>query len=451
MVDAKKWLLLALSVGLYGLAFLMSRWFFWTVFFFLVPLYYCACTKTLSFKEGYFYGFFQWALAGWGVLASITHMAQGSLVIRIIPSIAILAYEGLFSGLWFLITNRLIAWLRITSIVGRLLIWICTTMLYIIWVVHYSFSIFNYIEGYFLMHPLLPLIEHPPLLSLLVPLGKGVVTLFLCITNAIFTVPLLLKRRWYIAGLACIPWLISLAMAPAPLAVPGWVHKIAYIPHSFKSQLNLTPLGEAVQRHIRILLKEYPKTEVIILPESAFDRVNLETAHEIGQYWNREHVSKPLHLVIGAFHWDNKKIHNAAYWLYDGTIQAIFRKRHAMLLVEAVAPWYDLSFLRNLYHPIAPVSPSDNKRIAFTFFENKPFVPYICSELFFNDTPDDAYTHVTILALCNDTWTVAPYISYLMLLAARFKALEWQRDMVYISYLYGNYIDKNGAVTPLHH
>ena len=447
-VNVNKYFLLAVSVILYSLAFIFSASLFWLMFIFLVPLYYVACIQKLSFKEGYLYGAFQWALSGWGILASITNMAQGPWFLRIIPSIAIVCYEGLFGGIWFWGTQKIISLSKVSSVYGRLAIWVATSMVYFIWIIHYSFCIFNYIEGYFLMHPLLPLAEYPPLLSLVGYYGKGLVTLLLLVTNGLLTVPLLVKRRWYLAGLSVVPWIFSVLVAPATLPAPSWVSKIVAIQRSFGTGFTLNPLGEKIQEYLAKITTKYPDVELVVLPESALDRVNLATVPELATYWSEKHVSKALHMVIGSYYWEGDKIRNAVYWLYDGKIKHIFGKRHAMLMTESIAPWYDMSFLNKLYHPQTPVTPSRNLREPFTFFDRQ-FVPYICSELFFNDRPDDTYPQATILAVCGDTWTVVDYIPRLMHLSARFKAMEWQRPIVYISYLYSMYCDTTGHLTPI--
>ena len=106
-----------------------------------------------------------------------------------------------------------------------------------------------------------------------------------------------------------------------------------------------------------------------------------------------------------------------------------------MLLTEGVAGWYDSPFIRSLYHCLTPpVTASTNERRSFPIFENVHLVPYICSELFFNDKPDDTLSDVTVVALCNDNWAKVSYVRRLMFLAARFKALDWQRDILFIGY-----------------
>ena len=76
------------------------------------------------------------------------------------------------------------------------------------------------------------------------------------------------------------------------------------------------------------------------------------------------------------------------------------------------------------------------------------FVPYICSELFFNEYPDDNYHDTPILVLVNDSvflqHACSRYICNELQMLARFKAVQWQREIVYVSYSQSFYCGKDG-------
>ena len=424
----------------------------WCVFIFLIPLYYLAINRRLSFKEGFFYGTLLWGLLVSGVFYSIVQMAQGSIIIRLLPVVGIIVYQAFFTGVWFWVTQKIIRMLAIVSIPAKLAVWCITTGLFFYWATRWSLSPFNSLEGYFFIHPLLPLAEHPIFLTFVPYLGKSILMGMLLVTNALCTLPFLGYNLWF-AFVSSSFWMVSIGtgISYAPLSEPSWAHRIAHLPYIFLSTNNLGPFAEDVQEKIKAVLTRYPETEVIIFPESSFDRINLDTAREIAQLWDHTHVSKPVNLIIGAFKWEKDKYRNAAYWVYDGKVKAIFNKRHAMLLTEGMSSWYDFKLFRSLYHrTVPPVTPSDNPRVPFPLLQGVNFIPYICSELFFNDKPDDRYPQSVIIALCNDDWSSAEYVRRLMYLAARFKAIEWQRDIVYASYHYSGIIMSDGTVFPLH-
>ena len=125
---------------------------------------------------------------------------------------------------------------------------------------------------------------------------------------------------------------------------------------------------------------------------------------------------------------------------------AYFDKRHAMPITERAIK--GLPELYRLYwgHALAIV-PSHEKRPLW-LLENVPLVPYICSELFFNENPDDHYGSPVVLALCNDCWAV-PALQRLMYLKARYQAIAWNRPIIYVSYAYGALLYPDGSEYPL--
>ncbi len=440
--------LLASSALGYGLAFILSSWFWWLMFFFLVPLWYLGTTKRLSFKEGIFYGILLWGSAASGVFYAMYQLATGPLALKIIPIIGILLAQSLFVGLWFWLTSKIITSLKLTSKLSTLTVWIITTALYFYWVVHYSLSFSQHWEGYFLMHPLLPLTEHSKLLSFVPPLSKEVVTLLLFGTNAAITFSLQ-KRTWWPAALSFVPWLLSYTTAPVAPPPPAWLSKVAVLAQQYRTDILLSPLAKLMGNDMKTLIEHHPETELIVLPEYAL-RINLASLSELATFWDARHVGKPVQVIMGAHNWEGDSLHNAFYLIYDGKIQQLFNKRHIMPLIEGVSNWYNIKAFTSLYHAeLPPVSVSTNDRKPFTLFDGTSFVPYICSELFFNDKPDDSFPQATIIALCKDTWTTMPYIHRLMFLAARFKALEWQRPILYVAYRYNGYIDTTSTVTSL--
>ena len=228
-----------------------------------------------------------------------------------------------------------------------------------------------------------------------------------------------------------------------------FVHKIIEAPQIFFDSIDLSHLADQVQDIVKDGLLRNPDTELFIFPESSFDRVNLASAKEIATQWDSLHVGKPVHLLIGAYGWEGVKYHNTVYWVYDGQIKGAFNKRHSMVLAEGISHLWDCFLVRSLYFSnVPPVSPSTNERPQF-LIDDHAVVPYICSELFFNDKPDDTYPNATIIAVCNDVWAQLSFVRRLMYLTARFKAIEWQRDIIYAAYFYGVYCDKNGGVMPL--
>ena len=188
-----KWMILASSALIFGLALIISPYLWWGSFICFVPLFYLGSQHPLSFKDGFFYSGLLWGIGGFGILQTLFLIGTGPLWIRIIPSIAIVLIQAFFGGLWVWSTSTFLSRAQIDSPYLRLVLWTFTTGLYFYWVIHLSLGMFNTWEGYFLLYPLLPLAEQPALLSLMPLLGKGILMWLLLFTNAAFTLSLLTR------------------------------------------------------------------------------------------------------------------------------------------------------------------------------------------------------------------------------------------------------------------
>lgn len=448
----KRWVILASSALVYGLALIMSPALWWCSFICFVPLFLLGARHPLTFKEGFFYSGLLWALGGIGILQTLFILGTGPLWVRIIPSIAIVLIQAFFGGLWFFLTSTFLSRALISSPYQRLGIWVLTTGLYFYWVIHLSLSMFDYWEGYFLLYPLLPLAEYPALLSWMPVTGKGILMWFLLLSNAAFTLPMLTNNsliRFLCPLIGIVPWVLQIAFAQPPQTPPDWVHKVAVIQKKFFPVPQPMESIEKIKDTIKDLITAYADLELFILPESSLTRLNLDTARELATYWDTQSIGKPVTILLGAFKWEHEVYRNTVYWISEGQIQGSFNKRHTMAVTESVG-WYNMSFLRTLFHGRGPiVEPSSNPRVPFPLLPEMSFVPYVCSELFFNNQPDDQYPQTVIAELSNDFWAKSAYIRHLMYLAARFKAIEWQRPILYASYYYKGFIDTDGTRTPL--
>jgi hypothetical protein len=170
--------------------------------------------------------------------------------------------------------------------------------------------------------------------------------------------------------------------------------------------------------------------------------------------WDYAGVGKPIHLIFGAFRRFNGCYFNSLYWLYDGVVQSYFDKRHAMIVSERLPFVFSSEYIRSIYFSKdSQVTQGQALRPQLIIGSCGTFVPYICSELFFNEKPDDQYDPVPIIVIVNDSMFLSSqgngYMRKLLVLVARFKALMWKRDVVYASYGYGLLIDKSGGMRDL--
>ena len=464
----QNWLILLSSAIGYALPFILSQYLWWLVFLFPVPLLYVVAHDHISFREGYLWGIITFTLHLSGVLYAIITMAQGSYFLRLVPSLFIVLYAALYSGIWFWFTSKLSIWLGIKNKVYCAVIlpgipvkenktmhifvlWTVTLWFFILWIDWYCMWIFNRCEGSIFMHPLVPLAEYPQLLQLLPIIGKPILTLLLLAVPTCITTVFIKKNLSSLFALciSLLPWLASLCIVHNPPTL-DWCSKITPLPVIFKQTKNLHRAAYALQHQFRTILKQRPHTELIVMPESSLYCNSLITKPELVKLWNKSNLGKPIHIILGTFRCNDTNRYNTLYWIYDGNIKVYFDKRHVMSLVEKIPAWFNFNFIRRAYFPtFSEISIGTQERPLLNIFENVPFVPYICSDFFCNEYPDDQYPNTTIIAICNDFWfDTSYYPSYmqrLMYLAACFKAIQWQRNIVYVSFscsacfdIYGN-------------
>lgn len=338
------------------------------------------------------------------------------------------------------------------SPIARLCLWTVALWFFIMWVDWYCLWIFGVQEGYPIMHPLILLAQQPRLLCLLPIIGKPLLTgLFLLVPAGIVLVLWYQNSRALLfLGGVVIFWLFCLISHDPKKSEPAlWRAHIKSLPYMIHSASDdPTVIIKIVSNQIKKLITAYPKTEIIIMPESAFNVSNFAELSELLQLWNEDCLGKPVHIIFGASRREDGNYYNSLHWVYNGVLQRCYDKKHAMLISERLATWMNYDCLKDIYfNARQPIAISCDERQQLFLLHNMSFVPYICSELFFNEWPDDIYDD-PIVAIVNDLLFL-PYMQKLLTLLARFKAIQWQRDIIYVSYAQSLFIDKWGAIQPM--
>jgi len=303
------------------------------------------------------------------------------------------------------------------------------------------------------MQPLLPLAHNPRFLSFLPILGKSLLTFLLFLPSA--SIAFFLTRRKLLPFLAiiisCLPWVIDWHTALQTKSPPSWLHKITCLQKIYPQIPNLSTMALAVAHDIKAKIKNRPDVELVILPESAFYSTHLFSSPELASLWNQHHLLRPLHIVVGSFRLDNNNHYcNSLYWIHNGILKICFDKKHTMFFTERIPSLFDFSFIRSLFFKKRPpITSSKNPRPYLHILKETAFVPYICSELFFNEYPENSYVKTPILSINNDNWIWMPYVKKLMYLTAKFKALQWKRDIIYISYSRAVFLGSDGNEWPI--
>lgn len=449
-----KIIMLSISALVYALPFLVSP--LWPlIFLFFCFLFYYVLSSNVSFKDGLLWGSIFFSMQESGIFYSLLHMADytySSLVLLVPLFVFLIAYQALYSGLWFFVASAIT---KESPIYIRLILWIITTFLFISLVDQYLLWIFGNIEGYPLVHPLLPLAEQPWTLALLPLVGKYFLTLVFLGSAGLIGFTLYSKgstlKHLVFGSIAFAPWLISYLLYKPSVMPPRWLSQIAVLPESFYNPLDTAKTIKEVSEKLQTLIRKYPHIQAVLLPESALYLCDLSKHHDLLTEWDGTHLGRALHIITGAFCKENNLNYNTVYWIYDGIIKQQFSKRHALLLTEGLPQWAQNSDIANLYHTSRPyITPSHNQRTVFKMNDTLQFVPYICSELFLKDQLDDICAGTPIASFCNDTWIEAPYLERLMRLMHRFRALQWKTEILYIAYDYHTCYDNKGHEWPLY-
>jgi hypothetical protein len=449
------WIILLSSAAIYVLPFWFSTYYWWLIFVFPIPLLYVVLHERVSFKEGFAWGCVAYTLHLSGVLWGTMALAHGSYSLRVLPSLFIVLYQSVYTGLWFWLMRHIQQRYTLNHQMERLCAaWVLSLWLYSLWIDRLCLFLFDRCEGYMLMHPLIPLAEQPMLLHLLPYVGKLVLTGILYSFAGCATVALLKPTRKHIlfCGAALLPWIASIflwSITPRSSA-PDWLTHIACLPKKFPKMENLSVTARILREEIREILEKHPQVDIIIIPESSVYSQHLLSTPALAAHLGPDHLGKSVQLLIGSFYDDDGKYRNACYWLKDGIVQHRFDKRHAMLMIERMPRLFRSSLIQTMYFNVMPeIISSGNVRPCLTLTDSLCAVPYLCSELFFNEYPDDTHGSTPIILMANDAWCPISYIRHLMYLSVRFKALQWRRDILYTSYYYAVLCTRDGHTYPI--
>jgi hypothetical protein len=435
---------LFLSAILYALPFFLSHHFWWLIFLFPVLLLYTTRKINFSFIHGYVWGCAVFTLHTFGWIYLIATMAGESWAVGLMLGIALILYQALFPAFLFFCVTKIVTSFSIHNAIARLCLWTIALWLFIVWVDWYSFWIFGVQEGYPLMHPLIVLVQKPELLWLLPIVGKQLLTaLFLLVPMSITA--LLWYRNWRVLLFLCIIFLFFWRQPEESCKGVDWSANIKTLSCMICSAADdPTVIIKIIGNHLKKMVAQQPEINIIIMPESACDISNFAELSELLQLWNSEHLGRKIHIIFGASRYQGDDYYNALHWVHDGILQHCYDKKHAMLLTERLPGLMNNDYLRSIYFSEKkPITVSSCKRTSLALLKNINFVPYICSELFFNELPDD-YSKEPIIAIANDL-LFAPYIQKLLVLLARFKAIQWQRNIIYVSYAHSLFIDDCGG------
>lgn len=440
------YIFLVLSAILYALPFFSSTYLWWLIFTFPIPLLYATREYTVSFKEGYAWGILIFALHLHAGISIVADLAGNWWWIGFLIGIAMVLYQALMPAFLFGCTHLIIQYNGIASSLVRLALWSITLVIFIIWIDQYCMWIFGVQEGYPLMNPLIILAQHPTLLSFLPLLGKHVMLIFFLLVPTAIVIVIWHKNIWSFLFfmIAIAPWIYWESHPSNNEQDKNIYTHIKSLPLMIRTHHSSDAI-RILARHLNNLIAKHPATNIVVMPESA---LNMFGPHDLSLL--NEYLQKKIHLIFGACHCTNGCYYNALYWVHGDKIQARFNKKHAMIMTERLSYWMDTECIHAMYfRNNMCITVSDNERKVLHITHDNAFIPYICSELFFSEYPDDNDNTIPIIAIINDTLLIGSYLQELIYLIARLKAIQWQQEIIYVSYGKSVCIDKQGMVKVL--
>lgn len=451
MNGIKTYALLICSAWLYAVPALFNTYFWWVSFIWLLPFLYVVVENNyLSYRQAYVWSFCANAFHLSGIFIGIIHMAEGSFIQALFVAFWIVFYAALFGLSIAFIANFCLRY--VFGCLPYAMVWayVFAMWVYFLLMDHVCMTPFDVVEGYFLLHPVLPLVACPSLVRLLPWLhGEGLCVLLLATQAALFGFLYYRSMYWKKLLFGCVTfWLLCLILPMQQYEKPLWFEEVVAVPYVFRTTPSVEGMIELATTFFKDVTATHTNATIFLMPEASFYYDQL--AHTVLPYTlTKKHTIKPVHLLTGAFSWDGNKYRNTLYWLYDGKVKYQFHKKHAMVLTERTPSWFRYQLIHDLYFKnMHEIIPSNNARPVLKITDQFSVVPYICSELFFAKRPRDCFKTCMIYALCNDRWTV-DYVKLLMLRVAQYKAIEWSRDVVYVSFAYQYYINPIGCMLPL--
>jgi apolipoprotein N-acyltransferase len=432
-------------------AFLWPQSFFWLSLVALVPVFYVQVQgiKKPS-KAGIFWGVLFFGLFLTGLLPFLQQFAHGGF--KYAAYLGLVLYFSLFSALWFWIAEKL-AWY-----LGRIAGCFIATNLFFFVLTYLVMTPFGPLHGVPLMSPLVPLVTYSFLIKGVAYIGiHGMTMVLICFQLSIAVAAhnivrdglkkFLNKKNIPIASTLFGFYLILFSFGKtsdnAKLITPTPNQHVAYLAPPTNKEKFPNEVCNNVALAIAELRACRPGIQLILMPEgtccfplhcyaSGMDQITQALGN--------------VSLVLGSHRKDNRNNYfNCMYVITGDYKEPIYDKTYCVPFAEYVPyPWCESQMLNELFlEGHWPLTPSVEKpRICA--IDSFVFTPQICYDLYFRPAPPDSQ-EVPIIHLTNDRWYMA-YLSHLLFLLARLRAIEWGREIWYIAHTGGWRIMPDGEV-----
>ena len=426
-------MLLWISALCYSIPFFIPT--LWPLILFFPPLLLSSLPRATT-RTILAWSFVTSALLLFPLCYALIRMAQGPLLLKLIPPLLLISYVAIWMALWLVSIRWILK--KTSSLKTVLSVWTVSLWLYLMIMETAFLWPLGRCEGYLLFNPLLPLSYYPALLAPLSVFPLWFVLGWYCVITSSFYARFYQKKALLFTLFFSVPWIIMAARTPKRVS-PPWLTTIGHLPLMLPSSICLEHGCMLINHEIEKMRMQNPAVSTIIMPESSWSGSALANRHQLP-------LAPGVNLVIGSYAHHENSYFNRLYSFKQGILQQQHDKRQAIPLVERNFPGTHF-FCDSLFFSGTPATtPSSQARKPI----NLPFgsmVPYICSELYCNSAPDDPLT-LPILAVCNDWWFPFSFQT-IMALGARFRAVQWHRAILYISFHEALYFDQSGSAHPI--
>jgi len=392
---------------------------FYGLFIFLIPLYCLFLEKKLSFFYGFIWGLTFFAFHSFDFFYVV--FEQGYGYFRLLYPTLFVVYCALYPGFWFLILKKLQGWYQ----KDQEFIWIVVTFLYFVSIDKALLFPFGKIEGLPLCFVLLPLFYKPVLAQLIGMFGKWPVVLGLIIISAV-AIEGYSKKIWQLVGIFLLLLFLFSLISNKSEQLPAWFDKVISI--TFKPTATM-------QERLNIMTQKLSQEQgkLLIFPESCVPFCN-DTEH-YGVSFLQQHLLQDSLCIFGMHTKKTEKLYNSFIFCDVSRIIVSYEKTHLIPFFE-YNPFYffQYGFYFDFFlHKKKPFTVSKNSPIPVKYNQIGPFLPVICSELFW-DKQRRKYPRIPLICIANDSYfTGFGYLQF-MVLAAQLVALSEQRSIIYSSW-----------------
>lgn len=424
------YLLLAASACVYVLSFLLPTYCWWMIFFF-IPFILFRITRgamEYPFLEGYFWGLCAFGLHMFWIFVLMTRKAF-AWQLGLLGATVLICFFALSSAFWFWGAE---CFAKSDRLFMRLIMWTCSAFSFFIFVDRYIFFLSGQCDGYPLMFPLLPLAVQPKLLLLLPYVGSYFLLACLLFAGMFFVLFFFSYR--ISAGVGFCICLLPFAFGcffNTSQSVPEYTKKIAYLTPPARDISCYEQFADVMHK-LAARKNSDAEISMICMPETT-----ISAAFNMYSEWvdALDMVLSPdVALCFGSHAFEDNEWHNRLYFIKNGKISAFYDKQHCMPFAEHLLfPWSHIPCVQEIMLHQCQQFCAGGKKRAVIVHNDFQFLPYMCSELFcMHDAPKEDNS-IPIICIINDSW-FAGYVRRLLHLLARYKAILWQRVIIYVGH-----------------